>query len=439
MRNISRLFSSSKRVTHSFRYVILGAGDGAGSLSALLNKNNIPSTYHTLIIGPEQTYTFQPGQTKVGVGFLEEQQLKFPNKFRLPRWVQTLDDRAKLVLPEENLVELGSGNFVQYQELIIATGTQVRFHLTKGLQEALDDPTCPVGSVYTCQYATKYSKLRQNFSGGRALFSQPKTPVKCLGANQKVMYVSAEYWAGKKKEIEFHTGGDRMIGPEYYHQKLLKIAEGYKVNVNFLSELVEVRGKEKIAVFQQKDGLVEKKFDLLHAVPLHRPQEFIAESGLAAPTGYVDVDIQTLQHKKHKNIWALGDCAELPTSKTLSAVSSQIHVVANNLKAKSEGKPINTLYDGYTACPVITDKRRTLFCEFGYNTKMLPTFVKEPNPSILAGLIYKYLFRWSSFLGLNHYVQPARIFYRENPIFRIKDKVKGLVKKDKGASDNNKK
>ncbi|KAF8563248.1 hypothetical protein P879_11829 [Paragonimus westermani] len=35
---------------------------------------------------------------------------------------------------------------------------------------------------------------------------------------------------------------------------------------------------------------------------------------------YVKVDAGTLQHKLFPNIWALGDCAALPTSKTAAAV-----------------------------------------------------------------------------------------------------------------------
>lgn len=431
MRSLHRLFSSSKRITHSFQHVILGAGDAGGSLAELLRKQT-SGPNKTLLIAPETVYTFQPGYTKVGCGFFKEEDLKIPNKSRIPREATVLQGTVKLVHPSENLVELSDGSFVEYKELIIATGTQPKPSLTKGFEEALNDPHCPVATVYLGPFATKFARLRENFNGGTALFCQPKSPVKCLGANQKVMYFSASQWTGKKPaQIEFHTGGERMLGPEYYHQTLRGIAEGYNIKVCYLSELIEVKGKERIAVFQEKNGLVERKFDLLHLVPLHKPEEFIKNSGLAAPTGYADVDIHTLQHKQFKNIWAMGDCAELPTSKTLSAVACQIHVVAENLASKSRGKELSSRYDGYTACPVITDKYRTMFCEFGYDNKLMPTFVNKPKPSILAGILYRYGFRISSHWGMNHWVQPTRTFYRNHMIFKFKDRVlKALGKKD---------
>lgn len=39
------------------------------------------------------------------------------------------------------------------------------------------------------------------------------------------------------------------------------------------------------------------------------PSEFIKNSGLGTESGFVDVNTKTLQHNKHKNVFALGDCA----------------------------------------------------------------------------------------------------------------------------------
>lgn len=54
------------------------------------------------------------------------------------------------------------------------------------------------------------------------------------------------------------------------------------------------------------------------------PQKAHAFVGpLAHPeTGFVDVDKETLQHNSYPNVFALGDVANLPTSKTAAAVYS---------------------------------------------------------------------------------------------------------------------
>lgn len=47
-------------------------------------------------------------------------------------------------------------------------------------------------------------------------------------------------------------------------------------------------------------------------------------SPLANAAGFVDVDKETTRHVKYPNIFSLGDCSSLPTSKTAAAVSSQV-------------------------------------------------------------------------------------------------------------------
>ena len=55
-------------------------------------------------------------------------------------------------------------------------------------------------------------------------------------------------------------------------------------------------------------------------MPPHKAHSFIAESGLGDATGFVNVNKDTLQHIKYKNIWSMGDASNLPTSKTAAAM-----------------------------------------------------------------------------------------------------------------------
>jgi len=42
-----------------------------------------------------------------------------------------------------------------------------------GLQEALDDPDCPVGSIYWKDYADKFNRLAANIKSGKVIFTEP--------------------------------------------------------------------------------------------------------------------------------------------------------------------------------------------------------------------------------------------------------------------------
>lgn len=51
----------------------------------------------------------------------------------------------------------------------------------------------------------------------------------------------------------------------------------------------------------------------------------------------MDVNKETLQHTKYANVFGIGDCTNIPTSKTAAAAFSQAPVVAHNLTQLYKG------------------------------------------------------------------------------------------------------
>lgn len=74
-----------------------------------------------------------------------------------------------------------------------------------------------------------------------------------------------------------------------------------------------------------------------------RPFDEIRKSKLVDATGFVDVSKESLQHKKYPNVFGIGDCTNLPTSKTAAAIAVQSKVLFNNLKEVMNGKQGNQL------------------------------------------------------------------------------------------------
>jgi hypothetical protein len=119
--------------------------------------------------------------------------------------------------------------------------------------------------------------------------------------------------------------------------------------------------------------------------------EFLAKSTLADANGYVDVVKETLQHKKFPNVFAIGDCTNLPTSKTAAAIAASNSILVRNLTNIMDGKsdPVpkvcfyyfkNTKffrffmqYDGYTSCPLVTGFGKCILAEFDFDGKPLET------------------------------------------------------------------
>ena len=54
----------------------------------------------------------------------------------------------------------------------------------------------------------------------------------------------------------------------------------------------------------------------------------------------------------NKDIWSLGDCSNLPTSKTMAGIFGQSPVLCYNIIEHLNNKKKFVKYDGYAACPI---------------------------------------------------------------------------------------
>jgi sulfide:quinone oxidoreductase len=186
-----------------------------------------------------------------------------------------------------------------------------------------------------------------------------------------------------------------------YGDKLTEIFKDKSIDVKYKYRLSSVDTAAKRAVFTilpspsllpvPVDSDYEKvivDYDFLHFVPPMSAPDFVKQSELAdasVPGGWVKVNKETFVNSKYKNIISLGDVAGLPTSKTGAAIRKQAPIAANNLIDIMEGKEPTGKYDGYSACPVVTEYGKVLMCEFGYDDKIMPS-IPWLDPSVDRGM-----------------------------------------------------
>jgi sulfide:quinone oxidoreductase len=72
-----------------------------------------------------------------------------------------------------------------------------------------------------------------------------------------------------------------------------------------------------------------------------KPFDEVKNSKLVDETGFVNINKSTLQHVKYANVFAIGDCTNMPTSKTAAAIAAQSGFLARNLKDVMNGKGID--------------------------------------------------------------------------------------------------
>ncbi len=62
---------------------------------------------------------------------------------------------------------------------------------------------------------------------------------------------------------------------------------------------------------------------MMHVPPPMGPVNEVKTSPLAGPSGFVSVNKQTGQHTKYPNVFGIGDCTDIPTSKTAAAAGNK--------------------------------------------------------------------------------------------------------------------
>ena len=179
-------------------------------------------------------------------------------------------------------------------------------------------------------------------------------------APQKVMWMAWDRFRQTKRgdiNIAFYTGMPSMFSVKKYSDALNQIRIERGVEGHFQHNLIAVDSANHKATFQKADGsTIVVDYTLLHATPPMGPLKFIKDSPLADQAGWVAVDNGTLQHvnPEYSNVFALGDCSSLPTSKTAAAITAQAPIMTENLVSfATTGKVTDSArYDGYTSCPV---------------------------------------------------------------------------------------
>lgn len=171
---------------------------------------------------------------------------------------------------------------------------------------------------------------------------------------------------GDNVKVDFYTGMPTMFSVPKYSNALNDLRVERGVGGHFQHNLTSIDAANRKATFKTTDGsTVNVDFTLLHVTPPMGPLDLIKDSPIADAAGWVDVDKSTLRHvnPKYGNIFAIGDCSSLPTSKTAAAITSQAPVLTENLfSVMDTGKVSSAVYDGYTSCPVIGFVYRWVSC-----------------------------------------------------------------------------
>jgi sulfide:quinone oxidoreductase len=358
------------------KLLILGAGTAgtmaANKLSHVLDLNEWKIT----IVDEHEIHYYQPGFLFIPFGIYGQNDVIKPKRDFIPAGVEMIVSKIEMIEPENNRVRIAKDNrYLNYDFLIIATGTHPRRDETPGLDaETIHD-------FYTHEGAVTLAKQLRNWPGGRMVVNIMEMPFKCPVAPLEFVFLADWF---------FHEQGIRdrvdltLVTPlpgaftKPRAAKLLgNILEEKNINVvpEFMVEQVDPDAKKLIS-FEEE----EIEYDLLVTVPVNMGAEVIEQSGLGDELNHVPVDKHNFLSTKFDNIFALGDAANLPTSKAGSVAHFAVEVFVENFLRHIDGLSMPHKFDGHANCYIESGFGKGILIDFNYDVEPLPG--KFPLPGI---------------------------------------------------------
>ncbi len=183
--------------------------------------------------------------------------------------------------------------------------------------------------------------------------------------SQKIMYLADDHFRKSgvrdKSNVIFASAQGSLFAVEKYRKTLEKVAARKSIDVRLKHNLVEIKPDQKEAIFEtlgnsreRDDSIRHDSRHTTHERPRHYQIEFSGQLGRLG--GCRQIHAAT---PKFVNVFPIGDCSGLPTSKTGAAVRKQAPVLVQNLIAAIQGEPLEAKYDGYTSCPLVTGYGKT--------------------------------------------------------------------------------
>lgn len=350
----------------SSRIVIVGAGTTGIMLANKLTKFG----HQVTVVDPTTDHYYQPGFLFVPFGRYKISQIRRPLAKLLRKRVTRKIAKVAGVQAVTNQLTLDNGETVSYDVLVIASGTHIDPSLTPGLTDV--DWRKEVFDYYSPEGAEALQKALANFQGGDLVVQIMEMPIKCPVAPLEFTFLADDYFKKRslrdKVNLSYVTPLPGAFTKPVASAKLGHMLADRNIAVvtDFLVEKVDPITNKIICY----DGR-EVHYDLLITIPMNVGADFLRGSELANDMGFVEVNHRSLQSMKYSNIFAIGDAANLPTSKAGSVGHFEAHTLEHNIDNYLAGRPLEESFDGHSNCFVECGEGKALLLDFNYDTEPL--------------------------------------------------------------------
>lgn len=351
--------------------VILGAGTGgtmtANLLARELRRDLRAGRVRIVVVGESGEHVFQPANLDVAFKGASPERFVHAQLPLLRRGVEFVPDAARRVETQRNVVVLTNGRELVYDALVLATGAHADLDLIPGLRGgSLNFHTGPFN-------AKRIWDALSTFDRGRLVVAIAGVPYKCPPSPNEAVFLLDDLFRarGQRGDVEI-----RLVTPYPRAYPAAPIAgvveprlDSRGIDVTTLFNLDSVDADRKVVTSLEGE---EVAYDLLITIPPHVGAKVIRESGLGDEEGWIPTDKETMRVKGRDNVWALGDATDIPISKSGVVAHLQADIVAKNIAAQLEGRPVELAFEGRINCPMEVGSHEALFVS--------ATYAKAPEP-----------------------------------------------------------
>lgn len=387
--------------------LVLGAGTAGTMVVNKLRSQLDADEWSIIVVDPDPAHHYQPGYLFIPFGTYQPGQVTKPKAKFIPKGVDLVTAEVDRVEPSENRVFLSDGSVIGYDFLVIATGTTPRPEETPGMLG--EEWQRSVFDFYTLDGSTALADKLRSWEGGRLVVHISEMPIKCPVAPLEFAFLADSHFKERgmrdRVEITYVTPLDAAFTKPIAAAHLGGMLEERKITVetDFYIESVDNEKKE-IVSFDER----AVPFDLLVTVPVNMGADFIGRSGLGNDLNYVPVDHETMLSRDWDNIFAVGDAADLPTSKAGSVAHFAIEIFTENFLQHVDGQEMTHAFDGHANCFVESGGGKGMLIDFNYETQPLPgrypipglgpfKLLEETELNHLGKLMFKWVY-WNALL-----------------------------------------
>jgi sulfide:quinone oxidoreductase len=353
------------------RIVILGGGMGGLTAANELHRQ-LGSEHRITLVERRSTHLFAPSLLWVLNGTRRPEQLTkelrlmvHPDVELVRADVQTIDPAAKRVVTD--------GRELAFDVLVIALGAELAPDAMPGFTAAFN--------FFDLDGAERLKDALLGFNGGRMIVAVTALPYKCPAAPYEAAFLIDDLLRRRgvrgKTDVAIFTPEPQpmpVAGPVMGQALTSLLAQrdiGYAPN----RRMQAIDPARRELVFS--DGTREA-FDLLAAVPPHRPPQAVSFSPLANENGWIPVDRHSLR-TAFDGVYALGDIASItlangkPLPKAGVFAHAQARVIAQSIAAELKGG-LAAAFDGTGYCWVELGGGQAAFAS--------GDFYAEPSPDV---------------------------------------------------------